>query len=84
MKISQSSAVESSLNLTSPASRPKLFPDRRIAERFYLPSLLASWPDARVVEFESEFIIATPDGFVLSENDLMEKILPREVRPCAR
>lgn len=68
----------------SDLAKPMTFPDRRTAEKFYLPSLLAHWPDARVVEFEGAFIIATPDGFCLSENDLMERLFNRGEIPCAR
>ena len=60
------------------------FPKRELAKRYYLPSLLKTWPDARVVEYEGAFIIATPGGFVLSENDLMERIFNRVEIPCDR
>ena len=65
-------------------AKPKTFSDRRTAEKFYLPSLLAHWPDARVIDFDGSFIIATPDGFSLTENDFMEKIFNRSEVPCAR
>ena len=54
------------------------FPKREVAERYYLPSLLKIWPDARVVGYEGAFIIATPDGIVLTDADLMLRIFPRK------
>lgn len=65
-------------------SGPMRFPKREMAERYYLPSLLKSWPDARVVEYDGAFIIATPDGIALTKADLMLRIFPRGERRCAR
>lgn len=76
-KLSQKSSRNASPKFPS----PMLFDKRQIAEKYYLPSLLERWPDARVIPYQGAFIIATRGGFCLSERDLMEKILPRRVRP---
>lgn len=60
------------------------FPDRKTAEKYYLPSLLKTWPDARVIEHDGAFIIATPDGICLTDCDLMLRLFNRGEIPCAR
>ena len=64
--------------------KPMKFPDRRTAEKFYLPSLLKFWPAAKVVEHDGHFIIATSDGFCLCECDLMLKLFNHGEIQCAR
>lgn len=64
--------------------KPMKFRDRKTAEKYYLPSLIKSWPDARVVEYDGAFIIATPEGICLTDGDLMLRLFNRGENPCAR